>query len=94
MLNNWENSQFSIMKKLWDLAQKNLVNIQGSFAILDQYLWMSLSHTLDMAIMAIRVVEFSNGEYKIRKVFAQENLVNILGSHGILDQYSLMSAIP
>ena len=29
------------MKKLWDLAQENLVNIQGSYGILDQYLWMS-----------------------------------------------------
>ena len=41
MLNNWVNFQFSIMKKLWDLAQENLVNIQGSYGILDQYFWMS-----------------------------------------------------
>jgi hypothetical protein len=32
---------FSIMKKLWDLAQENLVNTQGSYGILDQYLCMS-----------------------------------------------------
>jgi hypothetical protein len=31
------------MKKLWDLAQENLVNIQGSYGILDQ-------NPLDMAI--------------------------------------------
>jgi hypothetical protein len=29
------NFQFSIMKKIWDLAQENLVNIQGSYGILD-----------------------------------------------------------
>ena len=33
------NFQFPIMKKLWDLAQENVVNIQGSYGILDQYLW-------------------------------------------------------
>ena len=31
----------SIMEEIWDLAQKNLVNVQGSYGILDQYLWMS-----------------------------------------------------
>ena len=29
------------MKKLRDLAQENLVNIQGTYGNLDQYLWMS-----------------------------------------------------
>jgi hypothetical protein len=29
------------MKELRDLAQENLVNIQGSYGILDQYLWMT-----------------------------------------------------
>ena len=33
MLNNWVNSWFSIVKILWDLAQENLVNIQGSYGI-------------------------------------------------------------
>ena len=33
MMNNW-----LIGKELWDLAQENLVNIQGSYEILDQYL--------------------------------------------------------
>ena len=41
MLNNWVNSQFSIMKKLWDLANEKLANIIGGHGILDQYLWMS-----------------------------------------------------
>ena len=41
MLNNWVNFQFSIMKKLWDLAQENLVDIQVSYGVLDQYFWMS-----------------------------------------------------
>ena len=34
---------FSIMKELWYLAQENLVNIQGSYGILNQYLWLFLS---------------------------------------------------
>jgi hypothetical protein len=39
------------MKKLWDLAQENLVNTKGSYGILDQYLiFMDVSHPLDMAI--------------------------------------------
>jgi hypothetical protein len=29
------------MKKLGDLAQENIVNIQGSYGILDLFLWMS-----------------------------------------------------
>ena len=41
MLNSNVNLDFSIMKELWDLAQENLVNIQGSYGISDQYLWMS-----------------------------------------------------
>ena len=41
--------QFSIMKELWDLAQEILVNIQGSYGILEQYLWMS-AIGLDMAL--------------------------------------------
>ena len=35
------NFQFSIVKKLWDLAQENLVHIQGSYSILNIYSWMS-----------------------------------------------------
>ena len=58
MMNNWVNFWFSIMKKLWDLAQENLVDIQGSYGILNQYLSFFLrrgtpidvSHTLDMAL--------------------------------------------
>ena len=41
MLNSKVNFDFYIMKKLWDLGQENLVDIQGSYGILDQYLWMS-----------------------------------------------------
>ena len=33
MLNNWVNFQFSIMKKLLDLAHVNLVNILGGHGI-------------------------------------------------------------
>ena len=35
------NFQFPIMKKLWDWAHENLVNIQGRHRLLDQYSWMS-----------------------------------------------------
>ena len=38
------------MKEFWDLDQENLVNIDGSYGILDQYLWMSAMYTLNMAI--------------------------------------------
>ena len=41
MLNNLMNFWLSIMIELLDLAQENLVNIKGSYGILDQYLWMS-----------------------------------------------------
>ena len=49
MLNNSVNFQFSIMKELWDLAKESLINIQGSYGILEQYLWMS-AIGLDMAL--------------------------------------------
>ena len=50
MLNNWENFQFSTMKKLWDLAQENLVDFQIYFYFSTElhnlvntlYLWISL----------------------------------------------------
>ena len=41
MLNNKVNFDFSIMKKLWDLAHEKLINIIGRHGILDQYSWMS-----------------------------------------------------
>ena len=50
MLYDWVNFWFYIMKELWDLAQGNLVNIQDSYGILDQYLLVDVSHTLDMAL--------------------------------------------
>ena len=37
ILNNYVNFAFSIMKKLWDLAHENLVNLQGNHGILNQY---------------------------------------------------------
>ena len=43
MLNNCVNFWFFIMKKLWDLAQENLVDIQGSYGILDHYTHARLS---------------------------------------------------
>jgi hypothetical protein len=51
MLNNWVNFQFSIRKKLWDIAHENLVNIEGGYGILDQYsIFMDVSHTLETAL--------------------------------------------
>ena len=35
------NFDFSIMKKLWDLAHEKLIDIIGRHGILDQYSWMS-----------------------------------------------------
>ena len=49
MLKNSVNFQLSIMIELWDLAQENRINIQGSYGILEQYLWMS-AIGLDMAL--------------------------------------------
>ena len=48
--NNWVNFWISIIKQLWDLAPEFFFNIQGSYGILDQYFWMSVVQTLDMAI--------------------------------------------
>ena len=42
MLNNKVNFDFSIMKKLWDLAHEKLIDILGRYGTLDQYLWMSV----------------------------------------------------
>ena len=41
MLNSKVNFDFSIMKKLWDLAHEKLINIIGRHGILDEYSWMS-----------------------------------------------------
>ena len=41
MLNNKVNLDFSIMKKLWDLAHEKFINIIGKHGILDEYSWMS-----------------------------------------------------
>ena len=38
MLNNWVNFWFSIMEKLWDLAQENLVNICTRYRVSHSYL--------------------------------------------------------
>ena len=36
------NFDFSIMKKILDVAHGKLINIIGRHGILDQYLWMSV----------------------------------------------------
>ena len=42
MLNNYVNFDFSIMKKLSDVAHEKLTKIIGRHGILAQYLWMSV----------------------------------------------------
>ena len=42
MLNSKVNFDFSIMKKLLDVAHGKLMNIIGRHGNLDQYLWMSV----------------------------------------------------
>ena len=41
MLNSNVNFDFSIMKKLWDLAHEKLIDIIGRHGSLDEYSWMS-----------------------------------------------------
>ena len=56
MLNNWVNFRFSIMKKLWDWAHENLVNIQGSHGILDQYprrTWPSITKSVQKLLATV-----------------------------------------
>jgi hypothetical protein len=42
------NFDFSIMKKLWDVAHEKCINIKGRHSVLDMF--MDVSHTLEMAI--------------------------------------------
>ena len=42
MLNNQMNFDFSLMKKLLDVAHGKLIDMLGRHGILDQYLWMSV----------------------------------------------------
>ena len=44
MLNNYVNFDFSITKKLWNVAHEKLINILGRHGILD--IFMDVSHTL------------------------------------------------
>jgi hypothetical protein len=48
MLDNWVNFWFSIMKKLSDLAQENLVIYKVAMAF--GLICMDVSHILDMVI--------------------------------------------
>ena len=52
------------MKKLLDLAQENLVNIQDSYGILDQYLLsMDVSYTLESRHGPLSVNQLKNDSY-------------------------------
>ena len=59
MLNNQVNFDFSIMKKLWDVAHEKLINIKGRHGILDMF--MDVSHTLEMAICVVN--QLKNDSY-------------------------------
>ena len=59
MLNNWVNFDFSIMKKLWDVAHEKLINIKGRHGVLDMF--MDVSHTLEMAICVVN--QLKNDSY-------------------------------
>ena len=59
MLNIFVNLDFCIMKKLWDLAHEQLVSMIGG-------------HCVEINIMAIRVLEFSNGYIKLER-FSPKN---------------------
>jgi hypothetical protein len=69
MLNNWVNFQFSIMKKLWDLVKENLVNIQGSYAILSAIpkTWV-LYMSFDKFLLAIESRDLSQADKSIISV--------------------------
>ena len=55
MLNSKVNFDFSIMKKLWDVAHEKLINIKGRHGILDMF--MDVSHTLEMAICVVNQIK-------------------------------------
>ena len=59
MLNNQVNSDFSIKKKLWDVAHEKLINKKGRHGILDMF--MDVSHTLEMAICVVN--QLKNNSY-------------------------------
>ena len=59
MLNNQVNFDFSIMKKLWDVAHEKLINIKGRHGVLD--IFMDVSHTLEMAICVVN--QLKNDSY-------------------------------
>ena len=55
MLNTYVNFDFSIMKKIWDVAHEKLNNIKGRHGVLD--LFMEVSHTLEMAICVVNQLQ-------------------------------------
>ena len=57
MLNTYVN--FSIMKKLLDVAHEKLINIKGRHGVLDMFL--DISHILEMAICVVN--QLKNDSY-------------------------------
>ena len=57
MLNSKVNFDFSIMKKLWDLAHEKLIIIIGRHGILDQCSWMSAIWYILYPKIAIYIVK-------------------------------------
>ena len=59
MLNSKVNFDFTIMKKLLDVAHGKLINIIGRHGILD--IFMDVSHTLEMTICVVN--QLKNDSY-------------------------------
>ena len=59
MLNSKVSFDFSILKKLWDVAHEKLINIIGRHGILD--IFMDVSHTLEMTICVVN--QLKNDSY-------------------------------
>ena len=59
MLNSKVNFDFAIMKKLWDVGHKKLINIIGRHGILD--IFLDVSHTLEMTICVVN--QLKNDSY-------------------------------
>ena len=53
------NFDFSIMKKLWDVAHEKFNNIKGRHGVLDMF--MDVSHILEMTIYVVN--QLKNDSY-------------------------------
>ena len=66
-------SSIGIVQTQWGLYLSWVIHYKWLFKILHMYMTLNLKYHIaqwKLLVMAIRVVEFSNGVYKIRKIFA------------------------